>query len=108
MGSQGTYLGVLSFVEIGSGPAVRSAMVDMGARRRQRVSKCRSAGGPELFLVDPVAPFDLAVLLGAAGLDVPMSDPHGLNGDREGERKLLPLVALQLLDRDGKRPADFG
>jgi hypothetical protein len=27
----------------------------------------------------------------------------GLNGNREGERKLLPVVALQLLDREGKR-----
>jgi hypothetical protein len=66
-------------------------MVDMGARRRQRVSKCRSAGGPELFLVDPVPPFDLAVLLGAAGLDVPMSDPHGLNGAAKANENSCPL-----------------
>ena len=32
---------------------------------------------PELLLIDPMAPFDLAVLLRPAGPDIPVADPGG-------------------------------
>src|SRR5262249_27374907 len=69
---------------------------------RGRIEIVEAPAAPELFLVDPVAPFDLAVLLGVARLDVPIPDPEGLNGQGEGERKLLPVVALKLPDPEGK------
>ena len=56
---------------------------------------------PELLLVDPMAPLDLAVLLRAPGPDVPVPDPGSFDAQYEGERELLPVVALQPLD--GKR-----
>jgi hypothetical protein len=51
---------------------------------------------PELFLVDSVATFELAVLLRAPRLDVPMPDAQRLHGQDEGERELLAVVAPQL------------
>jgi hypothetical protein len=50
---------------------------------------------PEFFLVDPVTAFNLPVLLGAPRLDVAMPNPQRLDGERKGERKLLPVVPAE-------------
>ena len=72
-----------------------------------RIEIVEAPPAPELFLVDPVAPFDLAVLLGAPRLEVAMPDPQRLHGDRESEGKLLPVVALQLSDSEGEPPTQL-
>ena len=59
---------------------------------------------PELLLIDSVAAFDLAVLLGAPRLDVAVPNPKRFDGEGEGERELLPVVALELADPEWKRP----
>jgi hypothetical protein len=59
-----------------------------------RLEIVEAPASPELFLVDPLTPFDLAVLLRPMGLDVPMPGSQILDGKREGKGKLLPVVAL--------------
>jgi len=54
-----------------------------------------------------VAAFDLPVLLRASWLDVSMPNPERLNGQREGEGELVPVVTLQLSDPEGKRAAEL-
>src|SRR4029453_2156734 len=66
-----------------------------------------SLAPPELLLVDPVASFHLAVLLGPPGLDVAVPDPQRLNGEGKGEGELVAVVALYLPDPEGKRPAQL-
>jgi hypothetical protein len=73
-----------------------------------RIEVIEAPAPPELFLIDPVAAFDLAVLLGTPRLDVPVPDPQGLHGQRECEGELLPVVALQLPDPEEKCPAELG
>src|SRR5262245_53053287 len=72
-----------------------------------RVEIIKPLASPEFFLIDPVATLDLAVLLGTPWLDVAVPDPQRLNGQREAEWKLVPVVALELADLEGKRPADL-
>lgn len=55
---------------------------------------------PELFVIDAVAGFDLATLLGPARLDVAVANAVGLDGEAEGQRKLCPVVALELPNRE--------
>ena len=62
---------------------------------------------PKLFLVDAVAAFDLAVLLGPPWADVTVSDPGGFDAEDELERKLLSVVALQFSDGERHRPPDL-
>jgi hypothetical protein len=75
-------------------PGTQSSSV--GAEIREAVP------APELFLIDPMAPLDFAVLLRAPRPNVPVPDPSGFDPQHEGERELLPVVALQPLDGEGK------
>jgi len=47
---------------------------------------------PELFLVNPMTAFDLAVLLGPARSDIPMANTRRLYGQRERQRELGSVV----------------
>jgi hypothetical protein len=49
---------------------------------------------PELFVVDPMAPFDLPVLFGAPRPDVAHSNAEVLTREGEEERKLGTVVDL--------------
>jgi hypothetical protein len=51
---------------------------------------------PELLVVDPVAALHLAVLLGAARLDVPVPDAPALDREDEAERELGTAIGLDL------------
>src|SRR4029077_14704286 len=62
---------------------------------------------PELFPVDPVAAFDLAVLLGAPRPDVAMRDPGFLDGEREGQGKCVPVVGLHLAEGEREGGLDL-
>ena len=62
---------------------------------------------PELLAVDPVAPFDFAVLLGAAGLDVPQGHARRLDRERKRQGKLGAVVALDPSDGERKDAADL-
>jgi hypothetical protein len=62
-----------------------------------RIEIVEAPASPELFLVDPVTPFDLAVLLRAARLDVPMPDRPILHGKREGKRKCSPSAEMGVM-----------
>src|SRR5215510_5754633 len=57
---------------------------------------------PELFGVDSVAAFDLAVLVGPTRLDVAVPDSPALDGEEERERKLLPVVGLHFANGKGE------
>ena len=59
-------------------------------------------------LVDAVAAFDLAVLLGAPRLDVPVAEAGELGGQHEVEGELGAVIGLHLLDREGQDPAELG
>src|SRR5437879_4408659 len=49
----------------------------------------------------------LAVLLRPSRTDVAMANPQCLHRQGEGKGELLPVIALQLADAEGKRPADL-
>ena len=55
---------------------------------------------PELLVIDPVAPLNLAVLLRPARPDVPVPDPRLLDTQREGQGELGAVVILELADRE--------
>jgi len=55
----------------------------------------------ELLGIHAMAALDLAILIGAPRLDVPMADALAFDGEHEGERELGTIVGLQL--PDGKR-----
>lgn len=57
---------------------------------------------PELFLVDPMAAFDFAVLFGAPWADVAHADAQLLTREGEEERKLGPVVPSQKEVRTGQ------
>src|SRR5712664_122848 len=63
---------------------------------------------PELLLIDPMAPFDLAVLLGPAGSDIPMADPGGFDPQHKGEGELLAVITLQALDGEREGRSELG
>src|SRR5262245_53329977 len=57
----------------------------------------REAGPPpELFGIDPVTAFHLAVLVRSPRLDVAVTNAPPLDGQQEGERELGASVSLQL------------
>ena len=62
---------------------------------------------PKLLVIDAVAPLHLAVLLRAPGADVPMPDPRRLHGQRELERKLPPVVALEAPNGKGEGTSEL-
>jgi len=62
---------------------------------RGRLEVIEAAPSPEFLLIDSMTPFDFAVLLRTARLDIPVADPSCLDGEREGERKLLPVVPAE-------------
>jgi len=59
---------------------------------------------PVLFVVDPMAPVEFAVLLRAPGPNVPVPDFGDFDPQHEGEGELLPVVTLQALDREREGP----
>jgi hypothetical protein len=65
---------------------------------------------PELLLIDPMAPFDFAVLLRPAGPDVSVADPDpgGFDPQHKGEGELLAVVTLQSLDGEREGPPELG
>src|SRR5262249_52804177 len=67
-----------------------------------RIEIVEAPASPELFLVNPVTPSDLAVLLWAARLDVPMPDSPILHGKREGKGTPCPLSHCSFRIRKGK------
>src|SRR5258707_623986 len=67
-----------------------------GGGRRLEVREALPA--PELLLIDPMAPFDLAVLLRPAGSDIPVADPGGFDPQHKGEGEILALITPQALD----------
>ena len=69
-------------------------------RLRRHIERGEGVAGPELLVVDTVAAFDLAVLLGASGLDVPVTNTSLLDGQREGQREFGTVVALQPANRE--------
>jgi hypothetical protein len=73
-----------------------------GERGARLFKRAKGLPGPELLAVDPVAAFDLAVLLGSAWSDVAVLDASGLEGQREVERELRAVVGSELADREGK------
>ena len=74
---------------------------------RGRGEVVESLTAPELLVVNAMTALHLAVLLGAPGLDVAVPDPERLHGERKGEGKLMPVVALKLPDRERKRAAEL-
>src|SRR5947209_13006744 len=66
-----------------------------------------SLTAPELLVVNPMTALHLAVLLRAPGLDVAVPNPQRLHGEGKGEGKLMPVVALELPDREGERAAQL-
>jgi len=74
---------------------------------RGRLEVLEAAPPPEFLLIDAAA-LDLAILLRPARLDVVVADPERLNGEREREGELLPIVALQPTDAEGKRSTELG
>src|SRR5262249_26680774 len=75
---------------------------------RGRLEVVEAATAPEFFPIDPMATFDLAVLLRAARFDIAVADPPRLDGEREGKRELLPVVTLQPTDPERKRATELG
>ena len=65
------------------------------------IEVAESVAAPEFFLVDSMTAFHLAVLLGPSRPDVAMTNPQCLHRQREGQGKLLPVIALQLADTEG-------
>src|ERR1044071_6575610 len=72
--------------------------------RSGRVEIQEAVPAPELFVVDPMAPLDFAVLLRPPGPNVPVPDPRGFDPQHEGEGELLPVVTLQLFDGEREGP----
>src|SRR6266567_6329331 len=72
-----------------------------------RVEILEALPPPELLLINPMAPLDLAVLLRAPGPHVPVLDPGGFDSQHEAEGELLPVVALQPLDGEREGPSEL-
>jgi hypothetical protein len=62
---------------------------------RGRIEILELLPAPELLLIDAVAAFDLAVLLGAPRLDVPVPDAQGLDRQGEREREFVAVVPAE-------------
>src|SRR6266852_508110 len=77
-----------------------------GGGRRLEVREALPA--PELLLIDPMAPFDLAVLLRPAGSDIPVADPGGFDPQHKGEGELLAVITLQALDGEREGRSELG
>jgi hypothetical protein len=71
-----------------------------GRHGRREISEAMPA--PKLFLVRAVTAFDLAVLLGMPGFDVPIPNPGFLNGQRKGQREFRTVVGLKFPNGNGK------
>src|SRR4030095_16713221 len=69
---------------------------------RSRGEIVESLPAPELLVVNPMTALHLAVLLRAPGLDVAVPDSQRLHVEGKGEGKLMPVVALELPDPEGK------
>ena len=79
------------------------------AQPRGRRLKVRELlASPELLVIDPVTAFHLSVLLRPSRADVAMADPRRLHGQRELERKLPPVVALEAPNGKGKGAPELG
>src|SRR6266850_1499285 len=76
-------------------------------RLRRRIERGEVVARPEFLVVDTVAAFDLAVLLGATGFDVAVANTCLLDGQREGQREFGTVVALQAAHRERHRAAEF-
>ena len=68
-------------------------------RLRRHIERGEGVARPEFLVVDTVAAFDLAVLLGASGFDVAVANTRLLDGQREGQREFGAVVALQPANR---------
>jgi hypothetical protein len=89
-------------------PLVVVSPLPAGERRFGSRNALEVVLAPELIGVDSVAALNLAILLRSSGFDVPMFDAGGFDGQLEGHWKLRPVVALELLDREGEDPPNFG
>src|SRR6266536_1215018 len=101
---------------LGRGPALESHREPLRVvARLPRTEGARGFGegaeggaAPELLVVDAVAAFDFAVLLGAPRLDVPVSEAGELDGQHKVEREFGAVIGLHLLDREGQYLAELG
>ena len=75
--------------------------------RGRLVEVHKAMASPELFLVDAMAAFHLAVLLRTPRPDEAMPDPRGLDREHEVEWELPAVVALQFADPEGQRPLEL-
>jgi hypothetical protein len=74
--------------------------------RLSLVQRRELMAAPEL-VVDAVAAFDCAALLGCARLDVAAANAVGLDGEAECQRKLCSVVVLELPDREREHLLEF-
>src|SRR5258705_11128891 len=77
-----------------------------GGGRRLEVREAVPA--PALLLIDPMAPFDLAVLLRPAGSDIPVADPGGFDPQHKGEGGILAVVTRPAREREPGGRSEHG
>jgi hypothetical protein len=80
-------------------------MVFPRTQRSLRFPKAAQAlAAPEFFRIDPVAAFDLAVLLRARRLDVAILEPGPFHPRVKARENSLPLSVCNGASKTGRRP----
>lgn len=79
-----------------------------GQRPARLVEGDEAMAAPEFLVVDAVAPFDFAVLLGTARADVAQLNAGFLDGERERQRELGTVITLEAPNPEGQSAAHLG